>query len=64
MFITLQNTLILRNQSIEISMIKKQNRMFTYETIYTLIITTIQVQMLLDNVVRKVNETLFPLTFA
>lgn len=34
-------------------MIKKQNRMFTYETIYTLIITTKQVKMLLDNVVKK-----------
>lgn len=64
MFITLQNTLTLRNQSIEISMIKKQNRMFIYETIYTLIITTKQVQMLLDNVVRKINERLISLNFA
>lgn len=45
-------------------MIKKQNRMLTYETIYTLDITTIQVQMLLDNVVRKLNERLISLTFA
>lgn len=61
MFITLQNTFILRDQSIEISMIKKQSRIFTYETIYTLIITAIQVQMLLDNVVRKVNDRLISL---
>lgn len=64
MFITLQNTLTLPNQSIEISMIKKQNRMFIYETIYTLIITTKQVQILLDNVVRKVNKRLISLNFA
>lgn len=45
-------------------MIKKQNRMFTYETIYTLTITPKQVKMLLDNAVRKVNERLISLTFA
>lgn len=44
-------------------MIKKQNRMFTYETIYTLIITSKQVKML-DNVVKKVNKRLVSLTFA
>lgn len=38
--------------------------MFTYETIYTLIITTIQVQMQLDIVVRKVNDRLISLNLA